>query len=237
MQKNRHKRKTRHVVIFTSDSVGANVRQFRVKPWIVKTLIAVFCIIVGAVIGYLVYEENLWETVMAFSADQQEKIVELEGTIQELETVIDDKDDKIQYLSDTVNQKSQTEEELTAVIEGQSIPTEFPLTSAASMEEVTDGDPMCIFTSSDGTMVLATAGGTVIEVAEDTEYGNRIKIDHGNGYATIYRNKGEPYVKEGDEVVQGTTLYILGEDNKSLGYQIMYEEQLIDPMDVLKIEG
>ena len=111
-----------------------------------------------------------------------------------LEAQVTEQAEEIQILSDTVSQKVQSENELSATLEKQSLPTEFPLTGSASMEEVTEGDPMCIFHASVGTTVVAAASGTVMAVNDDETYGHSVWVDHGNGYITIYRNKGDATV-------------------------------------------
>lgn len=237
MQTKRHKRKTNHVVIVTSDAVDANVKQYKIRPWILQVIILILCIIIGALIGYFFYEEKLWAVARQRSSKQQETVKQLENEKQALESEIDGLNDQIQILSDTVNQKVQNESELTALLEGQSLPTEFPLTGSASMQEATEGDPMCVFTASVGTMVVATASGTVISVNDDADYGHNVWIDHGNGYVTIYRNKGDVTVKQGDAVVQGMTLFVIGEDNVTLGYQMRKDDAYITPMEMLAISG
>ena len=237
MRSKKHKRKTNHVVIVTSDAVDANLKQFRVRPWIMQTIILILCIIIGALIGYFLYEEQLWEVAKQRSSEQQETVKALEDEKKALQAEIESLNDQIQILSDTVNQKVQSENELTAVLEGQSTPTDFPLTGSASMQEITEGDFMCVFKASEGTTVVATASGTVTEVNDDDEYGHNVWIDHGNGYVTIYRNKGDVTVKQGDVVVQGTTLFLIGTDNTTLGYQIMENGAYINPMDILAISG
>lgn len=79
-------------------------------------------------------------------------------------------------------------------------------------------------------MVVATAGGTVIAVNDEGEYGHNIWIDHGNGYITIYRNQGDVKVKQGETVTQRTTLFLIGADNTKLGYQMMKDGAYINPM-------
>lgn len=233
----RHKRRTNHVVIVTSDAVDASVKQYRIRPWILQTVILILCAVIGALIGYFVYEEKLWEAARQRSTEQQAAVEELEEEKTQLLSQIEGLNDQIQILSDTVNRKVQNENELTAVLEGQSLPTEFPLTGSASMQEITEGDPMVVFTASAGTMVVATASGTVTAVNDDPEYGHSVWIDHGNGYVTIYRNSGDATVKQGDEVAQGTTLFLIGDNNGALGYQMMQDGVYIDPMDVLAISG
>lgn len=244
MQRKKHKRKMSHVVIVTSDAVDASVKQFRIRPWMLQTVIFVLCVIIGGLIGVLIYEGQIWDAVSRSNIEKQETILQLEeeklvlnDEKEALETQIAELNDKIQILSDTVNEKVQSENELAAQLEKQSLPTEFPLNGSASMEEVTEGDPICVFNASVGITVVATARGTVSAVNDDSEYGHNVWIDHGNGYITIYRNQGDAMVKKGDTVVQGTTLFMIGEDNAKLGYQMLKDGAYINPMDMLAISG
>lgn len=241
MESKKHKRKTNHVVIVTSDAVDANVKQFRIRPWILQTVVIVLCVILGAFIGYFVYEEKIWvdtwKTVNQKNTELTGQIDELEEAKQALEEQVENQNEKILILSDTVNQKTQSENELAALLEKQSTPSEFPLSGSASMEEAAEGDPICIFTASSGTMVVATANGTVTAVNDDAEYGHSVWVDHGNGYVTVYRNQGDAMVKQGETVVQGTTLFLIGEDNTKLGYQMMKDGAYIDPEEMLAISG
>lgn len=244
MRCKKHKRKMNHVVIVTSDAVDANVKQFRIRPWMLQVVISILCVVAGAFIGYLVYEEKLWDVAKQRSVEQQEVMkrledekLALENEREALEGEISGLNDQIRILSETVNQKVQNENELTAILEEQCLPTEFPLTGSATMREAAEGNPMCVFTASEGIMIVATASGTVSAVNDDSEYGHNVWIDHGNGYVTIYRNKGDAIVKPGDDVVQGTTLFLIGENNTQLGYQMMRDGVYISPMEMLSISG
>lgn len=241
MKRHKHKRKLNHVLILTSDAADANVRQFHVRAWIVEVVVLVLCVLIGGVIGYFIYEGQLWENAGRRSREQVVALEEENKTLAEqnskLEAQVTEQAEEIQILSDTVSQKVQSESELSATLEKQSLPTEFPLTGSASMEEVTEGDPMCIFHASVGTTVVAAASGTVMAVNDDETYGHSVWVDHGNGYITIYRNKGDATVAVGDSVVQGTTLFVIGEDNADLGYQMQKDGSYINPMDMLAISG
>lgn len=241
MGRKRHKRKNSHVVLVTSDAVDAKLKQFRVRPWILQMIIVIFCILCGAAIGYVYYEteDRLQRTDKSASEIQQleEQNQELAERNAELEMQLAAQEEKIQILSDTVNQKIQSETELSEQLERQTTPTEFPLTGGATMEEITEGDPMCVFTAATGTMAIATANGTVIAVNDDPEYGHNVWVDHGNGYITIYRNQGDVKVKQGESVTQGTTLFLIDEENNKLGYQMMKDNEYIDPMEMLTISG
>lgn len=241
MGSKRHKRKNSHVVLVTSDAVDAGLTQFRIRPWILQTIIVVLCVVIGAAIGYVVYETD---DRLRQAAKTASEIEQLEAQNQELaernavlESQVAAQEEKIQILSDTVNQKVQNETALSEQLERQTTPTEFPLTGSATMEEVTEGDPMCVFTAASGTMAIATANGTVIAVNDDAEYGHNVWVDHGNGYITIYRNQGEVKVKQGEVITQGTTLFLMDEENNKLGYQMMRDNEYIDPMEMLTISG
>ena len=245
MLRKKHKRKMNHVIIVTSDAVDAGVKQIRIRPWILQMIIIILCIIIGALIGYLNYEEQIWSAMSQKNQDLQKTIEQLEEKNDEveeekkqMEALVDELNEQILILSNTVTQKVESEKELLAKIEGQSLPTEFPLTGSASMEVVEADEPMCIFSASIGTTVVATASGTVTAVNEEEEYGHNVWIDHGNGYVTIYKNKGEVTVKAGDSVVKGSTLFIVGEDEDTkLVYQMQKDGIYIDPIDMLAISG
>ncbi|MCM1185843.1 MAG: peptidoglycan DD-metalloendopeptidase family protein [Lachnoclostridium sp.] len=237
MRKRRHKRKMNHILIVTSDMADADVKHYRIRPWISRAVVFFLVIVVGALAGYFVYGGSLWASVNTRNQGQSERVQQLEQEKNALEAQIAELNERVQILSNTVNAKEQSEQALAEQLAKQSNPTEFPLTGSASMEEITEGDPLCIFQASAGTMVVATASGTVQSVTDDEEYGHCVRIDHGNGYVTIYRNKGDTTVKQGDSVVQGTTLYIIGEDNTQLGYQMMKDDAYINPMDMLAING
>ena len=240
MGRRRHKRKNSHVVIVTSDAVDASTKQFRIRPWIVEFFVIILCVVIGTVIGYVIFlqdakgkDSEKGQTVV----QQLQTIEALEDENAALRNQIAELNDTVQILSDTVTQKTERESFLAQQLELQSTPTEFPLTGSATFEEVPEGDPMCVFTATAGAMVVATASGTISAVNDDGEYGHNVWVDHGNGYVTIYRNQGEVKVKQGETVRQGSTLFLINEENNRLGYQMMKDGAYIDPMEMLAISG
>ncbi len=241
MGRKRHKRKNSHVVLVTSEAVDAKLKQFRIRPWILQTIIVFLCVLCGAVIGYVFYEtdDRLQQDARADSEIQELEAQnqQLQARNEELEAQLAAQEEKIQILSDTVNQKVESETQLLGQLESQAMPTELPLTGRTTMEEVTEGDPMCIFTASSGAMAIATANGTVTAVNDDPEYGHNVWVDHGNGYVTIYRNQGDVKVNQGETVMQGATIFLIDDENNKLGYQMMKDNEYINPMEMLMING
>ena len=237
MSKNRHKRKVSHILIYTTDAVDADTKQVRIHPWVLAGVTLIVCCVLGAVIGYAVYEGELWGRIREHDASQNAALIAAQDEKDALQEKIDEQDAKIEMLSITIQDQTQQIAELQAQIAEQSVPTDYPLTGSASMTVITDGDPMVEFTATEGSTVVAAGKGVVTAVEEDEVYGSRVVIDHGNGYVSIYRNKGESQVKAGDEVASGTTLFMVTEDNRQLGYQIKKNDVYIDPTTIIAIKG
>lgn len=244
MRKKTHKRKVSRILIFTTDAVDAGTKQIKIRPWVTGLVTLFICCLLGTVIGYAVYEEQIWELdrakdlkqVEAMEALQTEKEA-VEAEKEELLAEIETLNGKLEALSATVKEQVQYEEELKQELEGQCLPTDYPLTGSAGIEEVTGDNPMVIFTASEGITTVAAAKGTVTAIEDDENYGKKITVDHGNGYISMYINKGTPQVEVGDEVAKGTTLFLIGEDNKQLVYQIIKDGMLISPTEMLSING
>lgn len=249
MRRRKHKRIPQTVVLVTSDAPAAELKQMKISPWLLRLAVGALCIVIGLVVGYFVYEDRIWDAAIAANQDKAVQIEELQeqnkalqaqmvANAAEYERKIDSLEDEIQLLSNSLNTTIKSEEVLSQQLEKQMTPTEFPLSGSASMEETTENDHvLCVFTAPVGTNVVATASGTVEAINDDVDYGHNIWINHGNGYVTIYRNKGDVQVKLGDSVVQGTTVFSIANDNAMLGYQIMLNGEYIDPMDILAING
>lgn len=237
MQKRKHRRKVSRIIIFTTDAVDAKTRQLRIHPVVMGMVTLIVCCLFGALIGYMIYEGQIWEIDSARDAQREEAVLALEEEKTALEAEIEALNAKIEVLSAAVNEQSQTAGELQAQLEEQSLPTDYPLTGSAGIEEITEGDPMVVFNASDGSTVIASAKGVVLSVEDDENYGKCIVVDHGNGYQSVYRNGGEAQVKAGDEVAKGTTLFLVSENNKKLVYQITKDGSYINPMEMLSING
>ncbi len=252
MKRSRHKRKNNHVVIVTSDAVDVGAKQFRIRPWILQMIILILCVIIGTLIGYFSYEKDIWENELQQAEKQNEAIhvleqekaeltkqVEtLEGQVGGMKEEIAGLNENIGRLNDTLAQKEQTAAELAAELEKQYLPTIFPLTSGRAAEEPAEGEePICVFSVAEGSMVVATAAGTVMFVNEDPEYGYNIWVDHGNGYTTIYKCRGDVKVKKGEMITQGAAMLVVTGQNSRLGYQIMRDNVYVEPMEMLEISG
>lgn len=233
----KRKRKINYMLMLFMDSKEGRIRQMGFGPRLVEsvTIVTAAALVILGVICYR--EMRQIETLQAENGQQRQEIEELTEENANLVSLREELMNKVTILSDTINQKVEEEEALEQEIAQAHMPVGFPLSSSASLEEAQGEEPMVRLTGGEGSRVLASADGTVVSITTDSAYRHCIRIDHGNGYNSIYRNDGAVMKKEGDEVVRGAILYVIGEDNTELGYQIMYNEKYIDPMDLISIDG
>ncbi len=240
-----HKHKTRYSFMLVSNDPKRPVRQCRIHGILLEILMFLFVALLCGAIGILVYHQTYVDSVTTKRKAAEEKIEQLQGQLDEMTLTNQDLNDQIKILSEAINENSELEATEKKAHEEASVPTQFPLTGSAGMQqlELNDGKDLMILLSADsGTTCVAAGDGTVYQIydPEDEiykEYGHCLVIDHGNGYISIYRNKGTPEVKEGATVPRGMTLFMIGDDNKSLGFQIIYNGEYIDPLSVVLIDG
>lgn len=238
LKPSQHKRRiTKHVLI-TSDDAGSSTKMISYNPTALLIVIIAMSIVIGSLIGVIFFERQQIALGNDTISDRDAEIAGLNADVNALNGEIDSLNNKVRYLSDTVETKTANEEALTMILEEQWIPNDFPLTGSARLIDSSDAeDPMIVLNSSDGSSVIATAYGVVENIVDDDEFGNMVIIDHGNGYKTYYRNRGQVMVNKGDDVVSGTTIYIISSDNESLCYQISNNGVYIDPTDIIDING
>ena len=90
-------------------------------------------------------------------------------------------------------------------------------------------------TASRGTPIYATADGTVTQAGYSTGgFGNRILLDHGYGYETLYGHCSELLVKRGDRVKRGEVIARVGSTGLSksphLHYEVHVNGRPVDPI-------
>ena len=201
-------------------------------------------IAVGIGIGLLffsamIYCYYLTNHVINISEKNKELSVELEEVTAQRDLLSSENEElkeKVLILSDTVNSKIKEEEEAAKVF----IPTGFPLKGTATYNEenkILEEQPYAEFEATQGTIVIATAEGTVSSIAGDAAAGYIIMVDHGNGYFSIYRNGSKPKVEVGETVTTETELYEIENGNETLGYQIIENNMYIDPLSMMEIYG
>lgn len=90
------------------------------------------------------------------------------------------------------------------------------------------------FTAPSGTPIQATGAGTVEKVDSRTEYGNRVTINHGFGYKTMYAHMKTVDVKVGQKLTRGQQIGTVGSTGTSTAphchYEVIYKGKKINPI-------
>lgn len=88
-----------------------------------------------------------------------------------------------------------------------------------------------------GGSILAADTGTVIAAGWDgSGYGNRVIIDHGNGFVTLYGHLSVVQVSPGQKVNRGSVIGQMGSSGRSTGTHLHFEIRkgdLLNPMSYL----
>ena len=79
------------------------------------------------------------------------------------------------------------------------------------------------FTAPTGTDVYATGNGTVAFSGWRQGFGNVVIIDHGFNYETYYAHLSKSLVREGQRVIRGDIIALVGNTGKSTGPHLHYE--------------
>ncbi len=91
-----------------------------------------------------------------------------------------------------------------------------------------------------GPAVVASDGGTVIVAGwpDNYGYGNRVVVDHGNGYQSLYAHLSNIYVSNGQRISRGQTVGQMGSTGRSTGthlhFEIHYKGIAVNPLAILK---
>lgn len=88
--------------------------------------------------------------------------------------------------------------------------------------------------------IVAADGGTVTVAGwpDNYGYGNRVIIDHGNGYQTLYAHMANVYVSAGQTVSKGQSLGQMGSTGRSTGthvhFEIRFKGIAVNPLAILR---
>lgn len=231
------KRKSKYALILVREKDDGTMKQHTISSAVVEVIAAVLFVFAVAIICKFVYDSITIKDARKEIVNQIVTINNLTDENEALSVENSTLSSKVAVLSETVSRKAEVEDAISQETVENAMPKGFPLSGSATMKEAEEGDPMLIFKASGAVNVITSGTGTVVSVDADEVYGTKIIIDHGNGYQSVYRNNGAALVKNGEELGKGYILFSVKEDNQELGYQIMQNDEYIDPMILIDING
>ncbi|MCL2052288.1 MAG: M23 family metallopeptidase [Lachnospiraceae bacterium] len=235
--KNQNQNKSKIAVLLVRERKDGTIRQGRIKNAILIFSALSFLVIAVTLISFITAGSSTKR--LSELAEYEVKVEELSDELNSLQRENYDLSNKLSVLSETVATQvavAEVREEEGMLL---SLPSGFPLGSfgASTVQEEEEDALTLIFTASEGNTIITVGAGIVEAIEPDERYGNRLIIDHQNGYKSIYLNQGQPLVRIGAELGKGYILFLVGSDNKNLGFQVTENENQIDPMDVMEISG
>ncbi len=250
MAKKKKHRKKYFTISVTSDYSVDKTKYYKSRFNLFKVSMVTTILVVIIGIGLTAFEfyelaqmESKLRVFRSIISEQEDIIADLGDAKAELEK-------QNEILNNSVAQAKAESDKAEEENQARHLPSFFPLTGSALISNVdtktgTDeetGEEIVTeitteFAMSGASDVVATADGVVTAVKENSTYGRLVQIDHQNGYVTIYMNDSDPKVNLGDEVVRGAIIFVGGSSNDTLGYQIIYEGEYIDPMQIIAVDG
>ena len=230
--------KTISIVGNKADSKLHSITISNVAFW---AIIMALCVVAGVLLGILFFESRRVVQITNEILTQRNEYAELQSQYDELMIQNEQLVEQVQVLSDTINKRAM-EDEVAAQADAEArIPKGFPVTGSVTEADAPEEDnalEMAVYYNADPTSVIVATGvGTVLSVRQNVYNYYEIQIDHGNGYVTVYTNAGYPMMEEGVEVLKGTPLFYIGEENTLVKYQVTFDGGLINAYDVMNIEG
>ena len=121
-------------------------------------------------------------------------------------------------------------------------PTSWPLTergfvTQALIEGVVGEHPGLDIAIPTGSYIRAAGGAVVLEAGEDPLYGRFVRLDHGDGYGSLYAHASATFVETGDLVRQNEVIALSGSTGRStaphLHFEILRNNEPVDPLTIL----
>lgn len=237
MEEKKNKR-NKYAVMIIKEQDDGSIKDHHISTGVCEFIVIALFVLVVFFVCKLIYDSVVIKDLRAQLVEQIVLVNDLTDENESLTVENDTLTSKVSVLSETVTKKAASEDALSQEEIENALPKGFPLSGSATMEAgELDGKPIAKFKASSGINIICSGTGTVLSVEDDAEYGHRIIIDHGNGYKSIYRNPGEVLVKTGETLGKGYILFSVGSKNQDLGYQIMVDEEYIDPTTFIEING
>ena len=231
------KKPLRFTILFVPSESG-DVRQYRVSADFIAIFLILCLLVIIGLVSYIAYSAGVI-TREAEEIEQLEKHVEivtssniiLQADKEKLENELSHALARIQT-REYVQQQSDSAEALNY------IPSGLPLDGQVSNpSDFSDESKSISFHIGDGSRIISSGAGKVMEVREDANFGYIVTIDHGNEYKSFYYYWSRPLVSKGDNVVRGTALFMAESEIPEFSYQITYQDNFIDPNTIMKIDG
>lgn len=235
MKNQRHKRKEYFTILFISNTNRCS-KQFQISLFFLRllpVLLLVFCVALGTLI-YLTSSAHGKQTALQKQLARQKQLSsQLQAENETLRKTNEEKTKEAESLAEEAGNQAAPKKDA-------SFPSLYPSKGPSVLQSSFSPEQsyMSIATYT-GCYIIATGDGTVVSVRSDENYRHIIDIQHASGYTTRYlcRQDAELKITEGTQIQAGTVLLAITTDDTMFDYQVIYENNAVDPLTVMDAVG
>ncbi|MBQ9991655.1 MAG: M23 family metallopeptidase [Lachnospiraceae bacterium] len=236
--KERHKRKEVYSFIIVSHTDNQS-RQLLLSAAMLRFVVCLL-VLCGLGLGLMIY----WLSASAYREyelkakvdEGQQRVAALEEENARLSSDYDAIN--AEYTQLKASLEAEKEEEEAKAIET-TLPRLYPSDGVGELKTTfSEQKPYLTIGMHKGDNVVATGDGVVRLIDYDEGYVHSIEIEHINGYISRYLCNKEVEIKvsEGDEVKARDALFTITRDFTELDYQIILNNEALNPFQVMKLE-
>lgn len=243
MNGQKHKRKESFSILLISHT-GQENKQFHISSVSLRLFVIIPVLILAVLVG-LVY------TVWAGYGNEKILRGQINTQAQTIRQLEEEKEalssENLTLVSENEALRGQVQEEdskegstADGPKEDPAFPNRYPSSETGMLAETYSEDhPYLSISMQAGGNIVAAGDGTVASVGSDDTYPLIIEIEHGNGYRTRYMCRQDVADKPGagTQVHAGDTLVTIEAETAQLDYQVILDDQPIDPLIILDAKG
>lgn len=243
MNGQKHKRRESFSVLLISHT-GQNNKQFRISSGALQLFIIVPVLIAVALAGlaYTVWAGYGNEKILRGQINAQaQKIKQLE---EEKEALSNENSTLMSENEALRGQETEADSEEASTASASQTDSDFPSRYPCSetgmiLETYSEEHPYLSINMQAEGSIVAAGNGMVKSVSSDDTYPLIIEVQHADGYLTRYMCQQDVADKPsaGTQVGAGDILATITAETAQLDYQVIFEDQPIDPLMVLDAKG
>lgn len=253
MKRQRHKHKDSFSILLISH-MGKSSRQLHVSTFIFRLLLFalfLFCCALAWLILQIPFSARQEQALRVRLSEQEKRIQQLEAEKEALTQEKQTLEREKEFLQ--LAGKAGKEEEVSGFAQS---PTDDMSTQDGTQDPAFPGrspssqmgmlvsfysqeQPYLSINTHREDNLIAAGDGVITAVRSDETWPLIIEVEHGNGYQTRYmcRQMAELQVEEDAQVKAGEILALITSDDTQLDYQVIFEGEPIDPLNVIDAKG
>ncbi len=245
MKNQRHKRKEVYSVLLVSN-MDRQSRQFQISLFTIRliiSLVVLLCVITGTLIYFTSVsarkQADLQEQTASLTKLNEQLTAENDSLNQDKLSLTAEKEALEQQIA-SAEAEADTEEEQEEEEPESHVPSRYPSDGAGVLKSTySEEQPFVSFSTYSGGNVVAAGDGTVTVVGSDDTYRHIIEVEHEDGYRTRYLCHADAELKteEGAQVQAGDILLTITANDTQLDYQVLLNDETIDPLSVIEAKG